>query len=99
MAKLIFRQEAIDDLNNIWRYTFVKWSEKQADKYYETLKFGCKQIVDNPSLGKKYDTINSNLLGLKISKHIIFYQCVNEHEVEIIRILHERMDRLSRLSE
>jgi len=27
MAKVILRKEAIDDLNNIWKYTFEKWSE------------------------------------------------------------------------
>jgi len=28
MVKIIFRQEAIDDLNYIWDYTYEKWSEK-----------------------------------------------------------------------
>jgi toxin ParE1/3/4 len=32
MAKIIFRKEAIDDLTDIWDYTFEKWSENQADK-------------------------------------------------------------------
>jgi toxin ParE1/3/4 len=36
MAKVVFRQEAINDLNNIWKYTYEKWSENQADKYYGT---------------------------------------------------------------
>ncbi len=26
-------QQAIDDLNGIWVYTFHKWSKKQADRY------------------------------------------------------------------
>lgn len=45
MAKVILRQEAIDDLNDIWRYTFEKWSENQADKYYTRIKFACKEII------------------------------------------------------
>jgi plasmid stabilization system protein ParE len=36
MAKVVFRQEAINDFNNIWKYTYEKWSENQADKYYGT---------------------------------------------------------------
>lgn len=52
MAKVILRQEAIDDLNDIWDYTFEKWSEKQADRYYLTLKFACMQIGENPEPGK-----------------------------------------------
>lgn len=33
MANVILRQKAIDDLNDIWEYTFEEWSENQADKY------------------------------------------------------------------
>lgn len=99
MAKVIFRQQAIDDLNAIWIYTYDKWSEKQADKYYASLEFACLQIGENPELGKEYETIKSNLLGLRTGKHIIFYQVVDEHKIEVIRILHERMDLIKRLIE
>lgn len=54
MAKVIFRQEAIDDLNNIWDYTFEKWSENQADKYYATIRSACNAIGENPVLGREY---------------------------------------------
>ena len=30
-------QQAIDDLNDIWIYTFNKWSKKQADRYYDLI--------------------------------------------------------------
>ncbi len=99
MAKVILRQKAIDDLNDIWAYTFEKWSEKQADKYYATLKFACTQIGKNPELGKEYEGINSNLRGMRTGKHIIFYQVINKKEIEIIRILHERMDLKNRINE
>ena len=99
MAKVILRQEAINDLNNIWVYTFEKWSEKQADKYYASLEFACIQIGKNPYLGKEYNGINSKILGLRTGKHIIFYQFKDEKEVEIIRILHEHMDIKGRLDE
>ena len=99
MAKVTIRQQAIDDLNNIWLYTFEEWSERQADKYYATLEFTCMQIGENPQLGREYEGINSNLLGLRTGKHIIFYQVISKDEIEIIRILHERMDLKNRLSE
>jgi len=99
MAKVIFRQKAIDDLNDIWIYTFKKWSEKQADRYYARIKFACKGIVENPNLGREYTGISRNLLGFKSGKHIIFYQLINNNEIEIIRILHERMDLKNRIIE
>lgn len=99
MAKVILRQEAIDDLNDIWGYTFEKWSEKQADKYYATIKLACNGIGENPDVGKEYYGISKNLLGLKSGKHIIFYQSLSENKIEVIRILHERMDLKNRLIE
>jgi len=99
MAKVILRQKAIDDLNDIWDYTFEQWSENQADKYYGTLKFACKEIGANPDLGKEYEGIERNLLGFKSGKHIIFYHKISEDEIEVIRILHERMDLKIRLTE
>jgi len=99
MAKVILRQEAINDLNDIWEYTFKKWSEKQADKYYATIKIACNGIGENPEIGKEYFAISRNLLGLKSGKHIIFYQSLSENKIEVIRILHERMDLKNRLTE
>ncbi|MCK6610742.1 MAG: type II toxin-antitoxin system RelE/ParE family toxin [Bacteroidia bacterium] len=99
MAKVIFRQQAIDDLNSIWNYTYDEWSEMQADKYYASLEFACFQIGENPELGKKYEEIKNNLLGLRTGKHIVFYQIVNDEKIEIIRILHEGMDLIKRLNE
>lgn len=99
MAKVVLRQEAIHDLNNIWFYTFETWSEIQADKYYATIKMACNGIADNPNVGKEYDGINKNLLGVKSEKHIIFYQIINPERIEIIRILHERMDLKNRITE
>jgi len=99
MAKVILRQEAIDDLNIFWDYTFEKWSENQADKYYATIKMTCNGIGENPDIGKEYDGINKNLLGLKSGKHIIFYQQISIDRIEIIRILYERMDLKNRIIE
>jgi len=98
MAKVIFRQEAINDLNDIWTYTYEKWSEKQADTYYATIKMTCNGIGENPALGKEYHGINRKLLGLTSGKHIIFYQQISNERIEIVRILHERMDLENRIT-
>ncbi|HAC16022.1 MAG TPA: type II toxin-antitoxin system RelE/ParE family toxin [Bacteroidetes bacterium] len=99
MAKVILRQEAIDDLTDIWKYTLDKWSESQADKYFRSIKFACSEIGDYPEIGTEYSGISSNLLGFKTGKHIIFYHVISDVEIEVIRILHERMDLKNRLTE
>ncbi len=99
MAKFKLTSKAVEDLSKIWDYTFEVWSERQADNYYESLISNCQEIANNPELGKNYEGITQNLLGIKTNRHIIFYRTVNENYVEITRILHERMDLKKRITE
>ena len=99
MAEYKLTNKAIEDLSKIWDYTFEVWSEKQADKYYESLITNCQEIADNPELGKNYEGITKQLFGMKANRHIIFYRTDNKNYVEITRILHERMDLKKRITE
>ncbi len=98
MAQLIFTERAVADLDDIWRYTLQTWSVEQADKYYNIIKEACHNIADGTATGKSYQDIEMNLLGYHVKKHLVFYQMVAD-DVEIIRILHERMDYKNRLGE
>jgi toxin ParE1/3/4 len=98
MPDYILTNQAVRDLNGIWLYTADNWSEKQADKYYSGLLDRCRFIADSPLLGKSYEAILSGLLGFKTNRHIIFYRVSGNEQIEIIRILHERMDLEENLS-
>ena len=99
MAEYKLTNKAVEDLSKIWDYTFEIWSEKQADKYYDGLISYCEEIAENTDIGKKYEGISKQLLGINANRHIIFYRTVNENYVEITRILHERMDLKKRIAE
>lgn len=97
MAKFRFTKKAVDDLTGIWNYTFNKWSEEQADKYYYMLIDNCKEVASNPDLGKDYSAVVDHLMGFKAGRHIIFYRKIEQNAVEITRILHEQMDINNRM--
>jgi toxin ParE1/3/4 len=99
MAKYKLTNKAVEDLTDIWLYTFEKWSEKQADKYYKMLVDNFNEIARNPGLGKSYSEITNNISGFKVGRHIIFYRIIHDNEIEIIRILHEQMDLKNRMEE
>jgi toxin ParE1/3/4 len=99
MAKYYLTKKAVEDLTEIWNYTFDQWSEKQADIYYQILLANFLEIADDPNLGKNYDEITTDVFGLKINRHIIFYRKIQEKEIEITRILHGRMDLKNRIIE
>jgi len=64
MAEYKLTNKAVADLSKIWEYTFEVWSEKQADKYYAELIKNFEEIAKNPDLGKNYDGISKQLLGI-----------------------------------
>jgi len=98
MAKYILTNKAVEDLSNIWDYTFEAWSETQADTYYFMLLNCCQDLADNNLAGKNYPEISNEILGFKAGQHIIFYRKL-KNKIEVARILHSRMDLKSRLQE
>jgi toxin ParE1/3/4 len=99
MVKYKLTNKAVNDLTQIWNYTFDKWSESQADKYYQMLIDNFNEVANNPYLGKHYSGVMESLMGIRSGRHIIFYRKIEEDRVEIIRILHEEMDLKSRIIE
>ena len=99
MSKNQYRisQEAIKDLKNIWVYTLNKWSKEQADRYYDLIISEIEFIADNFLTGKSVEQTRKNYRVTKIKSHLIFYRKVENDIVEIVRILHQRMDIKKRL--
>jgi toxin ParE1/3/4 len=99
MANYILTNKAVEDLSNIWNYSFEVWSESQADKYYYMLLDSCQELADEKVFGKKYEDISDNILGFRVGQHIIFYRKLKGNKIEIARILHNRMDLRNRVQE
>ncbi len=99
MANFILTNKAVEDLADIWNYTLEKWSERQADKYYQMLLDNCRLIAEKPEIGRNYEGVLNRLFGYKTGRHIIFYRIESEDEILIIRILHEQMDLKNRIKE
>lgn len=92
MARFCFSKKAVEDLSQIWDYTVNKWSDNQADVYYNLIIETCREIAVNPNLGKDYSIVSEHMYGIRTGIHIIFYRILETSDIEIIRILHEQMD-------
>jgi toxin ParE1/3/4 len=96
MAKYQLTNKSVEDLANIWDYTFEVWSEVQADKYYNYLLDCFQNLADNPKLGRIYNDVTKHLHGYRATQHIIFFRKISQTTIEI---LHTRMDLKNRISE
>jgi toxin ParE1/3/4 len=55
-------------------------------------------LADNPGLGRDCSDIRAGYHRYRVGKHILFYRQLDPDQIEIVRILHERMDVEARLS-
>ncbi len=84
-------KKAVADLEEIWLYTVEKWSADQADRYYNLIFDEINYICRNTNSGKSMEHVRKGYRASKVKSHFIFYRIVN-NTIEVIRILHERMD-------
>jgi len=76
------------------------WLMEQADRYVALLFDEIEYITENRAIGKDLGQIRSGYRCSKVKSHLIFYRIFAEDRVlEIIRILHERMNIENRLDD
>lgn len=90
MRKIHQQTKAKIDLKKIWKYSFKKHGENQADKYFDELELGFQSIEENPHIGVACDYIRSGYRQLEVNEHYIFYRLSNT-KIHIIRVLHKKM--------
>lgn len=90
--------EAENDLTKIWNYTFESWSVEQANRYINLIFEEIDYICENPNSGNDFSYIREGYFRARVKSHFIFYKISKkENKIEIIRILHQRMDIENRL--
>lgn len=91
--KYLISHATIRDLENIWLYTFENWSADQADRYFNLIMDEIEYVSNKPDSGSDYSQVRKGYLRSRIKSHFIFYRINKKKKiVEIIRILHQRMD-------
>jgi toxin ParE1/3/4 len=78
-------------LEEIWRFTFTRWSRAQADAYYDDLTAAFVSLAEGRRQGRPLDDIKPGYLSIACGSHFIIY-ARRKQIVEIIRILHQRMN-------
>ena len=92
VAKSQFRvsRAASQDLLRIGRFTERRWGKARRNHYLGQLDEAFALIAENDSIGKICDDISSGYRKFPEGSHVVYYRVTDI--VEIIRILHERME-------
>lgn len=84
--------KAREDLIGIARYTEIAWGRDQRRVYLKQLDEAFHAVAEIPELGRSCHGIRQGYFKYRKDSHVIFYRLGMESTVEIIRVLHKRMD-------
>lgn len=84
--------QAESDFDEIGRYTKENWGIGQAEKYLTQLDQSFHVLAQTPTLGRDCSDLRAGLLSITCNRHVIFFRRDAAGTVEILRILHQRMD-------
>ena len=91
MIALRLSARAEQDLREIYAYTHAHWDRTQADEYLAEIESGFLALMQFPQAGRKRDDLRPALRALVKAHHVIYY-VVEAETVDILGVLHERMD-------
>ena len=85
------------DLKRIARFTERTWGREQRNHYLAKIDQAFHLLADNAESGKACDFIRSGYRVHPVGSHLIFFKPGVGETVQIIRVLHKRMEVSSRL--
>lgn len=85
------------DLASIWDYTAERWDLDQAETYLNEIRAAVERIAEVPGRGRPCDEIREGYLRYAIGSHLLFYRKNAQGGVDVVRILHQRMDPTAHL--
>ncbi len=91
MSQYVLSPRAQDDLDEIVDDTADRWGIDQAAFYLRQLRNHIEAVAVQPKAGRPCPEIRTGYYRTKSGSHVIFYR-LTATGIDVIRILHERMD-------
>jgi len=91
MPKYVLTLAAEEDLRNIFERTLEHWGPVRLTVLTESFESKFSILAKFPDTGRRHNKLAPHILYAVGEAHYIFYKVIPEG-IEIIRLLHHRMD-------
>lgn len=99
MDSFTLTRKAKADLKSIAIHTEEKWGREQRYIYIKQFDDAFHLLSNKPEIGHPCDYIKKGYRKFPNASHLIFYRSISDTSIEIVRILHKRMDVRSQLGD
>ncbi len=90
MSRYLLSPAAQLDLEQIWDNPADRWDVDQADEYLR--EFNASSTAVTPRIGRACDEIRPGYRKLAAGSHTLYYRVTAEDVLDVVRILHQRMN-------
>ncbi|UJP05242.1 MAG: type II toxin-antitoxin system RelE/ParE family toxin [Nitrosomonas sp.] len=92
MGSFILTQKAKTDMRLIGRYVRKEFGKTQQKSYLSQLDIAFHNLANEPEIGHACNNICEGYYKYGVGKHLVFYRHKGKNQIEIVRILHGRID-------
>ena len=92
MRRVILSPKAKVDLSQIWDYTYDEWGEEQAEKYIRELWVAVEEQSRDLTKSVNISDVRQGYRKVRSGSHVIFFKVTKGGILDVVRILHQRMD-------
>jgi toxin ParE1/3/4 len=92
VSRYLLSPAAQADLEQIWDYTHQRWGIDQAEEYVREFQRAIERAAANTQIGRGCDEIRPGYRKLAAGSHTLFYRVTAHGVIDIVRVLHQRMD-------
>ena len=91
MSDYRFSPAARADLDAIWAFGEEHWGAHRAELYIRQIQRAVETVASDPRRGRPCGEIRAGYFKFAAGTHLLFFRRAG-NVVEIVRILHQRMD-------
>lgn len=83
---------ARQDISGIWTYSAKRWDKAQADRYVRAIMDSLDCLSGDIAKWRNANEVRADYFKLVVGSHVVFYRSRTVNVIEVVRILHQRMD-------
>jgi len=92
MSEVVLSPKAKADLSEIWDYTYSEWGVEQAEKYVRDLWTVMQEQTSDYTKSVDIGDVRKGYRKVRAGSHVIFFKVTRNGVIDVVRILHQKMD-------
>lgn len=85
-------------MRKIANYTLERWGAEQRHAYITERFEAFARLAQTPEIATRIDHVREGYRRFHQGSHVIFFRDSETHGIEVVRVLHKRMDAEAHLS-